>query len=560
MIKIHRNLPALLLAVLLAACLVAWYTTRDSAAPAVSSSSQALVDTSQLQRVVSMASFAATPEEQAQAREAWRLADHEVDLSFASAIRQAETDAQLPVAGPLRQMSERVTRYRERVAADKKRVAALDQDDSDALERAQAELTLDQDELDDAREDLARAGGDKRARLQRLLEEHQASDKLADRALVFPAAPAVDTLYDQVRAWLTLDSAVRQLQASAQAAAAHGDTLLGEHNTIESRLPAHAEAAASVAAMKALSSQRKTLMVLDQRIQDSSQLAAIYRRWLGQTEARRRAVLHLVLRSLGVILGILLLALSFSRVAGRTIHGLDRRRVHQKRIIARIAIQVVAAAFIAIVILGPPTQLSTIIGLATAGLTVVMGDFIVAFFGWFTLMGRNGISVGDWVEIEGVSGEVVEIGILKTVLLEMGNWTDTGQPTGRRVAFSNGFAIQRHFFNFSTSGQWLWDEIHVALPPGGDPHETVHRIAGIVERETRQDVAEAAQEWQRGTQHHGAGEFSAAPAVHLRPGPSGLEVVVRYITRAPNRQAVQASLFSSIVDVLPKAAGGAGGA
>src|SRR3954464_13845885 len=124
---------------------------------------------------------------------------------------------------------------------------------------------------------------------------------------------------------------------------------------------------------------------------------------------------------------------------------------------ATLAVQLAAAGLILLLIFGPPTQLSTIIGLATAGLTVVLKDFIVAFFGWFTLMGKNGIRVGDWVEINGVSGEVIEIGLLKTVLLELGNWTESGHPTGRKVAFSNSFAMDRHYFNFSTSGQWLWD-------------------------------------------------------------------------------------------------------
>ncbi len=102
------------------------------------------------------------------------------------------------------------------------------------------------------------------------------------------------------------------------------------------------------------------------------------------------------------------------------------------------------------------------------GLTVVFQDFILAFFGWFVLMGRNGIRVGDWVEINGVGGEVVEIGLFRTALLETGNWTDKGHPTGRRVTFINNFAITGQYFNFSTAGQWMWDEIGVNVPSGED--------------------------------------------------------------------------------------------
>jgi small-conductance mechanosensitive channel len=78
---------------------------------------------------------------------------------------------------------------------------------------------------------------------------------------------------------------------------------------------------------------------------------------------------------------------------------------------------------ILVIFFGTPQQTPTVIGLATAGLTVVLKDFIVAFFGWFSLVGRNGVRVGDWVEINGAGGEVVEVGLLRTTLLETG----TGQ-------------------------------------------------------------------------------------------------------------------------------------
>jgi small-conductance mechanosensitive channel len=303
-----------------------------------------------------------------------------------------------------------------------------------------------------------------------------------------------------------------------------------------------------------LSRQRKMLAGLDQRIDDSRQLVAVYQRWNAAAGNRRRAALHLLLRSLATVLAILLATVFLHRAIQHAFRQPDLRRVHQLRMIASITLQVVAVLLILLILFGPPTQLSTIIGLVTAGLTVVMKDFIVAFFGWFTLMGKNGISVGDWVEIEGVSGEVIKIGLLKTVLLELGNWTDPGQPTGRRVAFSNSFAMERHYFNFTTAGQWLWDEIQITLPVKDDPYGTARKIQEIVELETQANVAEAAKEWQRATQPYGSREFSATPAVNLRPSVNGLEVVARYITRAPQRNAIKSKLYQVIVDLLHKPA------
>jgi hypothetical protein len=148
--------------------------------------------------------------------------------------------------------------------------------------------------------------------------------------------------------------------------------------------------------------------------------------------------------------------------------------------LVEVEVMVVPIVLVIIFVLfGIPNQTPTIIGLAGAGLTVALKDFIVGFVGWFVLMGKNGLRVGDWVEINGVVGEVVEIGLLRTVLLETGNWADSGHPTGRKVAFVNSFAIEGHFFNFSTSGQWLWDEVQLMIPPGRDPHTVIENPSKV---------------------------------------------------------------------------------
>ena len=113
--------------------------------------------------------------------------------------------------------------------------------------------------------------------------------------------------------------------------------------------------------------------------------------------------------------------------------GFGASPMHTMRALILFGVQALGLVLILLVIFGIPGNFATVLALAGAGLTVALKDFIVAFFGWFVLMGRNGIRVGDWVEIEGVGGEVVEIGLLHTVLLETGSWTDAGHPTGRRV-------------------------------------------------------------------------------------------------------------------------------
>ncbi len=92
------------------------------------------------------------------------------------------------------------------------------------------------------------------------------------------------------------------------------------------------------------------------------------------------------------------------------------------------------------------------------------------------------------------------------------------------------------------------------MPPTSDAYESARETARIIERETSAAAAEAEQEWERVTRQYGTKPFSAKPTVDLRPGANGLDVVVRYITRAPQRFDVKSRLFQSIVELLHKPA------
>ena len=174
---------------------------------------------------------------------------------------------------------------------------------------------------------------------------------------------------------------------------------------------------------------------------------------------------------------------------------MDRRRTQTLYMVTRVSLQVVARPVHPARRLRSADNLGTFLGLAGAGLTVALKDFIVGFLGWFVLMGKNGIRIGDLVEINGVTGEVVELGIFYTVLLETGSWSESGHPTGRRVTFTNGFAIEGHYFNFSTSGRWLWDEVRIVVPAGHDPYPIVDAIQKEIDEATADSARQAEAEW-----------------------------------------------------------------
>lgn len=391
-----RNLLALGLAVLLAACLGAAYWTREAGAgrgtakkPAAANQ-PSLIDDRLLQTARQMAALADTDEEQDLAREALRQADHELDQAYATALREAAEPAPKngpPASVPVQQATARIAQLKTRVAAGQARIAQLskqaaDEQAADQLELVKAQLELDQNDLEDAQEDLIRLGGDRHSRLERALQEHESAQHDAAAPSKARGVPATATLWDQARVWFSLGSRNYDLHAAEQQAAARASELDRAHDALESKAarPAAAapdadasseedeDTAATVARLRRLSDQRKTLAELDRRIQDGRQLAAVYQRWSSLVETRSRGVLHLLLRSLAVVFAILLAALLLDGAIRRAFRQSDRRRLHQLRIISGLATQLVAVVFVLLIVFGPPTQLSTILGLLTAGL------------------------------------------------------------------------------------------------------------------------------------------------------------------------------------------------
>jgi small-conductance mechanosensitive channel len=433
----------------------------------------------------------------------------------------------------------------------------------DDLDVAQAQLGLDKDELVDAQGDLARATGDRRGEIQQELTAREAAMKQTPDAggrkkTAVAAVREFGTLIGRVRAWFgQRDRAtlLAQAEASSRGEAAQLDD---HHNQLEKDgisagvQAAQAVGSARVKLLKTMAARRVVMSTLDDRVATDQQLAAVYSRWQAQVWVQHRIVGYLLLQSFAWVALIVLtasIASLLGRMAVRRMVAEARERRTMETIVV-LAVEVVGLLAVALVVFGAPQQMPTILGLATAAVTVVFQDFILAFFGWFSLMGRHGIRVGDWVEINSVAGEVAEISLFRTVLLETGNWTTKGHPTGRRMSFSNSFALKGQFFNFSTNGQWMWDELSVNVPATANAYELIKQVQAAVDTATASDTAQAEMEWQRVAKDIGVGQFGAKPTVELRPAAAGVDVVVRFVTRASERFALRATVNGVLVGLM----------
>jgi small-conductance mechanosensitive channel len=581
--KSKQNILAAVLVVLLLAAGYGLYET-SRIRPAASTAASALpspadsapsVDESSLTAAQQIVRLPTTPEEALLAREALRLADKEMDMAFADAVRQAsfrrpDTSAQVrAVTARLQAAEQSVARVEARIAQLTAALATAKPTAKDSLgDRlaiSTARLELAHDEVDDAHQDLIRVGGDPQGRMQAMIQAHKDASTRSDSTRVVVTVPVETSgLIHRAQAWLSLDGK-KSLIAHAKAAAETSATKFAtQHDSLEAQA-AHADTAtrgssalghdsslALVRTTRRRAAQQKARAALDQRADNERELARVYGTWVGVLNGQKRTVVNHALRGVLAVLIIGLIGLFFDKWLERLVGRLrmERRRLETLRTTIRVSLQVTGVLIVLLVIFGVPNNFGTFLGLAGAGLTVALKDFIIGFFGWFMLMGRNGIRIGDLVEINGVTGEVVELGLFHTVLLETGDWTDSNHPTGRRVTFTNSFAIEGHYFNFSTSGQWLWDEIRVVVPAGRDPYPIVDAIRKEVEEATADSARLAEQEWKGASRSPGAGGVAVAPAVNIKPIVGGTEMTVRYITRAPDRLELRSKIYHTAIELL----------
>ena len=577
----------LALLALLALCIVLSFFTRGAMAylnqkgrgPG-SDAAESLVNLQPWQTAQALAPLAVTAEEDEYAREAERLADHEVDQAFAAALRQARLDAQhKTLTGDALALSQKVTQLEQLRQQDQALVDSLaakagggkpsstgaeSDSGTDDLDVAKAQLGLDADELADAQRDLARATGDHTDQIQEELAAHENSMKQYDSQaasggqIAALSAAQNHTLSARIGAWSKQRQREGLIEQALAGTQSDARSLTAEHNALEAKANAAmgtgagTNRAAQLVYLKNRSAERQILSIDDDRIQTEQQLVSVYGKWLAQVKLQHQIVLHLILRSLVVILVILLAMLACDALVRYLMAGpaMERRRMATLRSVLEIGVQAVGVVFILLVMFGAPRETPTILGLATAALTIALQDYILAFLGWFVLIGKKGIHVGDWVEINGVNGEVAEIGLMTTTLLETGGLAEQGHPTGRRISFMNGFAIRGQYFNFSTAGQWMWDEISIDAAADADIHAVISEVQKAAVEETQENSRLAEQEWKHAMRGEGFSRFSAEPVVNVRPSGSGVELQLRYVTSAFGRFDLRNRLYQRVVELL----------
>jgi len=238
--------------------------------------------------------------------------------------------------------------------------------------------------------------------------------------------------------------------------------------------------------------------------------------------------------------GLFVVSLIVSRVTARVFGDTDQR--FNVRRIVRAVIWFVA--IFGLIVIWQPLggNLAPALGLATAGLAFAMQEAIGAVAGWFNITFGSIFRVGDRVQMGGVQGDVIDISLLKTRLMEIGDdanttWVGGRQYTGRVVTVSNKATFTHPVYNYSSFFEYIWEEIEVAIPH----HEDWRGASRVLEEEARrQATAEGAREAMAAVrQRFPVPETEVEPRVFASADETYMRLAVRFVVPVRSARSVK---------------------
>ena len=113
-------------------------------------------------------------------------------------------------------------------------------------------------------------------------------------------------------------------------------------------------------------------------------------------------------------------------------------------------------------------SITVALGVAGAGIAFALQEVIISVAGWIALSFGQFYTIGDRIQLEGIKGDVIDIGVLRTTVMEIGEWVKGDQYNGRIVRIANSFVFKEPVFNYSADFPFVWDEIIVPIKYGSD--------------------------------------------------------------------------------------------
>ncbi|MBD2549022.1 mechanosensitive ion channel [Microcystis elabens FACHB-917] len=198
--------------------------------------------------------------------------------------------------------------------------------------------------------------------------------------------------------------------------------------------------------------------------------------------------------------------------------------------------------------------LTVAIGVAGAGIAFALQEVIGSVAGWIAISFGGFYRPGDRVQVGGIKGDVIDIGMLRTTLMELGEWVDSDLYNGRIVRIANSFVFKQPVFNYSGDFPFLWDELRLPVQYSSD-HHLVRSLLETIGAEIAAEpfTAEVRTAWRRMVRKYLLENAGVEPQVTLVLTDNWMEFTLRYVVDVKTRRSTKDHLYQRILDEFERA-------
>ena len=200
-------------------------------------------------------------------------------------------------------------------------------------------------------------------------------------------------------------------------------------------------------------------------------------------------------------------------------------------------------------------QLGVAFGVIGAGIAFALQEVIASIAGWVAISFGRFFSPGDRIQLGGITGDVIDIGVLRTTLMECGEWVKSDLYNGRIVRVANSFVFKEPVYNYSADFPFLWDEIVLRVRYGSDRERTRELLRDVVDEICSDYTKQSREAWANAVNKYRLEEVNIEPMITLVATDNWLEYTARYVVDYRKRRWTRDRLFTRILEEIDKANG-----
>jgi len=240
----------------------------------------------------------------------------------------------------------------------------------------------------------------------------------------------------------------------------------------------------------------------------------------------------------------------FHKLIFRKLENVQARYTIQKiisYILTLLTILIISSFWI-----GDFSQIGTFLGLFTAAIAITLKDVFLNFAGWIFLIIKRPFSIGDRIQIGNFAGDVIDIRAFQFSILEIGNWVDADQSTGRIIHIPNGQIFTYAQANYNKGFAYIWNEIKVLVTFESDWELAKSILTNIVEKQSLDNIADAKKQIKAASKQYLISYSSLSPIVYTSVKDSGVLLTIRYLCKPRSRRNTENEIWENILNEFKK--------